>query len=173
MRRAALLLALALIASAGAGGGPPLPGRCSAESPPLPTIDVGGVTRRLNAAEALWRQRGPRAYRLNVLAVGGIGRVALEVEVRPGVAPRALRRPDGPGRPPTPGEVGGAERETVPGLFAQVRALLREQPRGRPCGTLAVTFDPHDGHLRSLRYDSAFAIDEEVALTVGPTLPLR
>lgn len=137
------------------------------------------MERRLKAAEALWQRRGVRAYQLQVTWLGQLSTTS-SVEVRPGEPPRAFRQRLVSGGPSGPGETVTPRWETVSGLFAWVRTLLRDQTEGhpwnphpRPCGTFDVTFDPRDGHLRSLRYDAAFSVDDEHTLTVGPVLPLR
>lgn len=168
---ATLLAALSLARSG--GGSPPCGGS--------PTIDLAGLERRLSAAEALWGRRGPDAYRLALGLRSAWERSDLLVSVRPGARPRVrvTTFPLGlPGEPvPAPvtreGRPELAASFAVPDLFAGLRSLLREVSPRRPCGILELTFDPHDGHPRALRFDNAFAIDEDFRYTASPLLPPR
>jgi hypothetical protein len=157
-----------------------------------PVIDIARVQRQINAAQALWQQRGPEEYRLNVAIRGQLGSTT-EVQIRRGVVSGLTRL-----TPPEPSTQGAAEGRTldaiaaknytVPGLFRYVEVLLEalRQPvpkqipgraptrpsPWRPCGVLNVRFDSADGHLRSLRFDYSGSIDEEFTLTVSPVTPL-
>lgn len=169
MKLRLVTILLALVAVAQAGGG-----RLNACGS-LPSIDVAGIQRRLNAAEALWRRVGPRQYQLQTTAQGGIGRYTVNLSVGREVVSGIMRAEQGqiagqPVRLPifSVNRAESARRYTVPGLFLQVQRLLDATSPARPCGTLNVTFDPKDGHLRSLQYDNAFSIDEEYSLSVSP-----
>jgi hypothetical protein len=167
-RRVGLLLALLVtLAQAGGGGAPACPGG--------PRMDLAGVQQRLTAAEALWQRRGLGTYRLTAEVNARLSASRLFVQQRGPVvaAQRQVDRPYSPGQPSNTMLLlqtvnpALARRYSVPGLFAQVRALLRD-PLLRPCGDFSVTFDATDGHLRSLVYYPRFTSAHDLRLTVSP-----
>lgn len=170
MRRqvALWILCFGLLAQAQAGGGAsPV---CGAS----PTMNLADVERRLTAAEALWERRGPSRYGLNVIFSGVWAHFDLEVQMR-GAATAQMTASQLPlpgavlAMPSsTPAASDMARRYTVPGLFAQVTSALKTARASGGCGMLNATFDAQDGHLLSLRNDSAGVIDDEFSFTVSP-----
>ena len=193
MRRQAALwmVCFSLLAQAQAGGG------SSSVCGASPTMNLADIQQRLTAAEALWQRRGREAYELITDDRGQLSsRMTVQVNgpvTRGQVITQPLLLPGQPAVAPVGREAGAASarRCTVPGLFAQVYRLLRRhrplraiQPAKTgtsalpgnadlpPCGILNVIFDAHDGHLRSLRYDTVFIIDDEFTLQVSALKPL-
>lgn len=180
---------LALLPVAQAGGGGPV-----FSCPGAPRIDTVGLQKRLAAAEALWQRRGLKHYSMNTAVTGQLGfdvvvAVHADKTVRGQMITRPLRLPGQPAVAPVTREASGslAHRYAVPGLFAQVQRLLdqfhlltpsRRSPPALPgsgglppCGVLNVTFDPRDGHVRSLQNDSFGVIDDEFLLTTSALTP--
>ena len=159
---------LALLPTAQAGGHAS-PSGC----PPSGHIDVTGIQKRLTAAEARWKERGLDAYRVSIDFEGELGVYSFQLSVPRGESgwlfvypvPRSAS-PGVRASTPVPALV---ETFTVSGLFAQVRSAL-SLARGT-CGVLKVAFDPHDGHVISLRRDNFAITDDEFLLTTSPLAP--
>jgi hypothetical protein len=173
MNRRLVVLALLIVLSvAQAGGSGAAPSACGSS----PTMNLADVQKRLTAAEALWKRRGPAAYRMNIDLEGefGISRFQLSVPLKDSawlfVYPQfrngeANIRSSAPW--PTP-----VDTYTVPGLFAEANSVLGLAQEPGTCGVLNITFDHYDGHVRVLRFDNFAVTDEEFTLTVSPLLPL-
>lgn len=185
------LLALLPMAQAGGGGSV---SSCSG----APQIDIAAVQKRLNVAEALWKQRGPSHYALTTRFSGVWMRFTAEVQVADQITGETttdqLALPGQAIPPPLvlkarPEE---AQRYAVSGLFKQVQWLLDKYrplspgtPRPRqqaqpmppldfglpPCGILKITFHPRDGHVLLLQYDNFAVIDDEFLLTTSALAP--
>ena len=138
-------------------------------------INVTGIQKRLTAAEALWRKRGPDAYRIDIDFQGVWAIHNFQLSVPRGQSGWLFIYPVSSSDPsdvrvttPVPALVA---TYTVPGLFARVRSVLKSARGAGACGVLNVTFDPHDGHLRSLQNDSSGIIDDEFLLTTSVLTP--
>ena len=137
------------------------------------SLDVAGIQKRLTAAEARWKERGLDAYRVSIDFEGESGVYSFQLSVpcddSGWLFVYPVPRPASPGvraSTPVPALV---ETFTVSGLFAQVRSAL-SLARGT-CGVLKVAFDPHDGHVISLRRDNFAITDDEFLLTTSPLAP--
>ena len=115
-------------------------------------IDITGLQKRLTAAEALWKKRGPDPYRMNTDFESESGVHSFQLNAPrsesgwPFVSP--VRRSATPNVRVSMPVLEHVDTYTVSGLFAQVRSALRSA-RGT-CGVLKMTFDPRDGHVLSL-----------------------
>lgn len=158
-----------------------------------PRMDLAGIQRLLTAAEVLWQRRRLKYYSISTavtgqLEFGVVVAVHEDRTVRGQIITKRLRLPGQSTVAPVTREASASftRRYAVPGLFAQVQQLLdqfrlltppRRSPPALPgsdgllpCGTLEVSFDPADGHLRYLDYDSP-AIDDEFLLTTSALTP--
>ena len=148
-----------------------------------PRMDVAQVKRQVMAAEALWRQRGPKHYSLNVTSERGLGHFSLRISVEQGVFAKPIEFRVLSNFPPEykrqleqqldqRGDM-LARRYTVNALFEQIHnitALHSTRGMVNACGVFKAKFDATDGHPRSLTYDFAFSIDEEFSYTTSPLI---
>ena len=150
MRSVRLLSLLVLAASAGLVG---------CRSSPF-TDDADALSQ----AEARWRASGIAAYEMTY-------RVACFCTPETS-GPWTVRVEDGRVTRisgPTPGAQPPADPRTVAALFAEIREARRAR-----ADSVAVTYDPTDGHPVSLRIDRSFRMaDEEVAYEVITFTRLR
>lgn len=164
-RAVSWLLGLALLNTAQAGGSPPSGSCCH--------IDITGLQKQLTAAEVLWKKRGPDPYRMNIDFESESGVHSFQLGAPRGESgwlfvspvPRSTT-PNVRVSMPVPEH---ADTDTISGLFAQVRSVLRSA-RGT-CGVLKATFDPRDGHVLSLQCDNFAVTDDEFLLTTSAPTP--
>ena len=147
-------------------------------------MNVKAVEQQLKAAEALWNQRGPSVYSLNVTTGGDWDHFYLRLYVKQGVSAkltelRVLSNPPSEYRQQLERQLRNqgdllARRFTVNALFGQIHniiALHSTRDTVNACGVFKVAFDAKDGHPRSLKYDLASAMDEEFSYTISPLNP--
>ena len=128
-----------------------------------------GLQKRLTAAEALWKKRGPDPYRMNIDFKSESGVHSFQLNAPRGESgwlfvspvPRSAT-PNVRVSMPVPKH---ADTYTVSGLFSQVRLVLRSARE--TCGVLKATFDPRDGHVLSLQCDNFAVTDDEFLPTTS------
>jgi hypothetical protein len=143
-----------------------------------PIMDLAGVQRQLDAAQALWQQRGPKEYDLTSSFKAKAVTLAFRTHIQGRTTGWVTAQlPPTLGRSmPAPIEGAIAEdvvhRYTVPGFFDLVRSTIRQARQQGACGVLLAKFDADDGHLRFLENNVVNVLDDEFSLHVISLIPL-